>query len=76
MAFLYLGSSGTPIDWSGTVPEFSDYYRRMWAGKVDLADKNGKIVYGRVHWERLLQNLRQARYKEALRVVSDGRSNP
>lgn len=47
MAFLFLGSSGKPIDWSGTVPEFRDYHRRMWAGEVDLADKDVKIVYGR-----------------------------
>ena len=71
MAFLFQGSSGKPIDWSGTVPEFRDYHRRMWAGEVDLADKDVKIVYGRVHWERLLQNVRQARYNEALRIVSD-----
>jgi aminoglycoside phosphotransferase len=69
MAFLSLGSSGKPIDWSGTVPEFSDYHRRMWAGEVDLADKDVKIVYGRVHWERFLQNVRQARYNESLRIV-------
>lgn len=71
MAFLSVGSSGKPIDWSGTVPEFREYHRRMWAGEVDLADKDVKILYGRVHWERLLQNVRQARYKEALRIVSD-----
>ena len=53
------------------VPEFRDYHRRMWAGEVDLADKDVKAVYGRVHWERLLQNVRQARYHEALRIVSD-----
>ena len=76
MAFLFLGSSGKPIDWSGTVPEFSDYHRRMWAGDVDLADKDVKIVYGRVHLERLLQNVRQARYNEALRIVSDRQSSP
>lgn len=70
-AFLLLGSSGKPIDWSGTVPEFREYHRRMWAGEVDLAAKEVKIVYGRVHWERLLQNVQQARYKEALRIVSD-----
>jgi thiamine kinase-like enzyme len=69
MAFLSLGSSGKPIDWSATVPEFRDYHRRMWAGEVDLADNDVKIVYGRVHWERLLQNVRQARYNEALRIV-------
>jgi aminoglycoside phosphotransferase (APT) family kinase protein len=76
MAFLFLGSSGKPIDWSGTVPEFGDYHRRMWAGEVDLADKDVKIVHGRVHWERLLQNVRQPRYTEALRIVSDRRATP
>jgi hypothetical protein len=35
-----------------------------------------KIVYGRVHWERLLQNVRQARYNEALRIVSDRHATP
>src|SRR5580658_1965447 len=76
MAFLFQGYSGKPIDWSGTVPEFRDYHRRMWAGEVDLADNDVKIVYGRVHWERLLQNVRQARYREALRIVSDRHAAP
>jgi hypothetical protein len=80
MAFLLLGSSGTPIDWSHdrerAVPEFRDYHRRMWAGEVDLADKDVKIVYGRVHWERLLQNVRQARYNEALRIVAGRHGRP
>lgn len=76
MAFLFLGSSGKPIDWSGTVPEFRNYHQRMWAGEADLADKDVKIVYGRVHWERHLQNVRQARYNEALRIVSDRHATP
>jgi aminoglycoside phosphotransferase (APT) family kinase protein len=76
MAFLYQVSPGKPIDWSGTVPEFRDYQRRMWAGEVDLRDQDVKIVYGRVHWERLLQNVRQARYNEALRIVSDRHATP
>jgi aminoglycoside phosphotransferase (APT) family kinase protein len=71
MAFLLIGSAGKPVDWSGAVPEFSDFNRRMWAGEVDLADKDMMIVYGRVHWQRLLQNVRQARYNEALGIVSD-----
>jgi hypothetical protein len=29
-----------------------------------------KIVYGRVRWEQFLQNVRQARFDEALRIVS------
>lgn len=71
MAFLSQGSSGKPIDWSTPVPEFGKYHRRMWAGEVDLADNDVKIVYGRVHWERLKKNVGQARYNEALRIVSD-----
>ncbi len=74
LAFLFLGSLGKPVDWSGTVPEFSDYHRRLWAGEIDLADPAVKIVSGRVHWERLLHNVRQARYNEALRIVSDRHS--
>jgi hypothetical protein len=49
MAFLLLGSSGKPIDWSETVPEFRDFHRRMWADEVNLRDKQMKIVYGWVH---------------------------
>jgi thiamine kinase-like enzyme len=71
MAFLFLGSPDKPVDWSATAPEFADYHRRMWAGEIDLADKNVKVVYGRVHWQRLLQNARQPRYREALRIVSN-----
>ena len=36
MAFLFLGSSGQPIDWSEPVPEFKDFHRRFWAGEVKL----------------------------------------
>ena len=71
MAFLFVGSAGEPVDWLGTVPEFKDYNRRMWTGEIDLADRDVKIAYARVHWERLLQNVGQARYKEALKIVSD-----
>jgi aminoglycoside phosphotransferase (APT) family kinase protein len=76
MAFLFMGSSGQPVDWRGNLPEFTDYHRRIWAGEVDLTDKDVKIVYGRVHWERLLYNVRKARYKDALKVVSDRYAKP
>ena len=71
MAFLTLGSSGKPVDRSEPVPAFRDFQRRFWAREVSLTDNEAKIVYGRVHWERLSQNMRQARYKGALRIVSD-----
>ena len=68
---IALGSSGKPKDWSEIVPEFRDFHRRIWAGEVNLADNQMKTVYGRVHWERFLQNAGQARFNEALRIVSD-----
>ena len=71
MAFLYLGSSGQQLDLSESAPDFRDFHRRMWAGEVDLADKQTKILYGRVHWERLLQNMRHARFDEAVKTVSE-----
>lgn len=70
LAYLYQ-TAGTPIDWSSPVPEYNAYQRRIWAGEVDLADNAVKVVYGRVHWERLLHNVRQERYRDALRFVSD-----
>lgn len=75
MAFLTAGSSGKPIDWSEPVPAYSDFQRRFWAREVGLADNQAKTVYGRVHWEQLSQNMRQARFYEALRIVSGCRTS-
>jgi hypothetical protein len=72
MAYLWLGSSGKPVSLSDPVPEFTAFHRRLWARGVNLEDKDNKIVYGRVHWERLRQNMRQARFDDALRIVSNG----
>jgi hypothetical protein len=71
MAFSYMGAMGKSVDWSGAVPDFSDWHRRLWAGEIDLTDNGVKIAYGRVHWERLLRNVGEQKYKEALRIVSD-----
>ena len=71
MAFLMLGSSGRPIDWSERVPAYSDFQWRFWTREISLADDHAKTVYGRLHWEQLSQNIRQARFDEALRIVSD-----
>ena len=70
-AFLWLGSKSKPVDWNQPVPAFTDFHRRIWAGEVNLADNDMKVVYGRVHWERLLQNMRLPRFEEALKIVSD-----
>jgi aminoglycoside phosphotransferase (APT) family kinase protein len=70
MAFLHLGAIGNRIDWNAPVPAFNDFQSRIWAGEIDLSDGAVKAVYGRVHYERLLHNVRQPRFREALRIVS------
>ena len=71
MAFLFMGSPDEAINWSGSAHKFRDLNQRIWAGEADLADPKVKVAYSRAHWERLLQNLREPRYKEALRIISD-----
>lgn len=69
--FLMLGCAGKPVNQSESLPSFRDFHERIWAGEINLADLATRIVYGRVHWEQLLQNLRHARFEEALRIVTD-----
>lgn len=64
MAFLWIGSPGGPA-----AP--LDFQRRFWAGEFDLVDGAMKTMYGRVHWEQLVENVRQRRFQEALRIVSE-----
>jgi aminoglycoside phosphotransferase (APT) family kinase protein len=68
--FLLLGSAGKPVNLSEKLPSFRDFHQRIWAGEVNLADNDLKIVCGRVHWEQLIENMRQKRFAEALRIVS------
>ncbi len=68
--FLMLGSAGKPIRKDANPPSFRDFHERIWAGEINLSDNEQKIVYGRVHWEQLLQNMRQT-LTEALRIVEE-----
>jgi len=74
--FLLLGSAGKPVRPSERPPSFRDFHERIWAGEIDLADNDLKIVYGMVHWQQLLQNVRQPRFDEALRIVSERNTSP
>lgn len=88
MAFLFMSSpagqplsqrfrsspdTGDPSGSSGLVDDVTDFRRRVWAREVDLANRDVKLLYGRVHWARLRHNVRQPRYQEALRIVADRR---
>jgi len=76
MVFLLLGSSGERLTLSEKAPEFHDFHRRIWAGEINLADNDSKLAYGRVHWEQLVKNMRQPRFKEAVRIVSARHERP
>jgi hypothetical protein len=69
--FLLLGSVGEPISQTENLPSFGDFHRRIWADEVNLADNDLKILYGMVHWQQLLRNMRQTRLEEALGIVSE-----
>jgi aminoglycoside phosphotransferase (APT) family kinase protein len=69
--FLVLASGGTPVNGSEPLPGFREFHRRLWDGEISLAGNDMRVIYGRVHWEQLSQNVQLARFREALRVVSE-----
>jgi thiamine kinase-like enzyme len=68
--FLLLGSAVKPIRQNGKPPSFRNFHERVWAGEIDLADNDLKVIYGMVHWSQFLENLKQPRFDEALEIVS------
>ncbi len=72
--FLLLGSAGKPIS-RNEDPSFGDFHRRIWAGEIDLANKEHQITYGIVHWERLLRNVRRPRFEEAIGIAAERERN-
>ena len=68
---MLLGLKGRPIDSNEKAPGFRDFHDRIWTGEVSLAEDEAKLRYARVHRNRLLQNMRTARFQDALRIVSD-----
>jgi hypothetical protein len=71
MAFLFQGSLGGLIEQHGALPEYGDYQRRFWSGDADLVSSADKVLYGQLHWQRLLSNVSQPRYQGALKLVSE-----
>ena len=70
-SLLSLGSAGKPVPQRENPPSFRAFHERIWAGEIDLAGNRLKIVYSMVHWQQLLQNVRQPRFDDALRIVSE-----
>lgn len=70
MVFLLIGSAGEPVDDPASLGSFSAFQRRFWAGEISLSDNATKLAYGRMHWEQLVENTAQPRFRESLRIVS------
>lgn len=72
--FLLIGSAGKRVEVEQPVPDFREFHDAIWAGELSLAANEPKVQYGRVHLKQALQNMRSARFEEALRIVGEGRS--
>lgn len=69
---MLLGRAGKPMASTEKAPGFRDFHDRLWAGEVSLATDEAKLLYARVHMNQFLQNMREARLEDALRIVSIG----
>ncbi|MEO8096415.1 MAG: phosphotransferase [Acidobacteriota bacterium] len=65
-----LNREGKPMDSTAKAPDFRDFHNRLWAHEVNLAAKETKQQYARVHINQILQNMQTARFEDALRIVS------
>lgn len=70
--FLLLGAAGKPVGNGGELPSFADFHDKIWAGEIDLANDEMKVVYGRVHWRQLLSNFQDPEFERALQMVAEG----
>jgi serine/threonine protein kinase len=70
--FMQFGSRGKAIDPNPEAPRFRDFHNRIWEGEVSLAPDEPKLQYARVHLNQAVQNMRAARFQDALRIVSMG----
>ncbi len=68
--FMRLGAGGKAIDPNAKVPAFRDFHNGIWAGEISLASAEAKLQYGRVHMSQAVQNMREERFEDSLRIVS------
>src|SRR5260370_1298358 len=71
VVLMLFSLAGKAIDSNEKAPGFRDFHDGIWAGDVSLATDEAKLRYARVHMNRFLQNMREVRFQDALRVVSD-----
>jgi hypothetical protein len=67
---MLVGLKGKPVPSTEEVLDFRDFHDRIWAGEVSLATDEAKLLYAQLHVNQILQNMRTARFEDALRIVS------
>lgn len=72
MVFLLQASPHNPLSRDEDASSLHDFRRRFWAGEIHLTDTDTRRFYGTLHWKRFVQDTRQPRFDESLRIVSDG----
>jgi len=68
---VIVNAAGCLIDLNSTKPGFRQFHNRMWAGEIDLANNELRQTYAWIHMNQLGHNLRQKRFDDSLRIVSD-----
>jgi len=68
--FTLLGSGGRAIKLNTKSPDFREFHDRIRAGEISVVSNEARLQYGRVHMNQLLQNMRTARFQEALQIVA------
>lgn len=76
MGFLWIASLGGPVTQTERTPEWGEFNRQFWSGDIKLEDAQKKTLYGKAHLSRLMHNVRQPRFSEALRIISDRDPGP
>lgn len=72
--FFLIGAAGKPVEPDANVLSFRDFNDRIWSGEISLAPADAKLQYARVHLNQLFENVRAARFQDALRIVQIGAS--
>jgi thiamine kinase-like enzyme len=69
--FMLYASKTIPIKGNTIGTDFKDFHDRMWAGEIDLADDQNKLLYAFVHMDKFLANINTERFECSLEVISE-----
>lgn len=71
LLMLEASRSGLSIDADKPAPDFRDFHQDLISGKVDMANAEAKLQYGKIHLREALRNMRTQRFEEAVARVGD-----